>query len=59
VLLYLTDKNAFFRALLWRLLLPVMKFAILIAQPNFIARTLKTIKADGAVMEIGLGDAVI
>jgi len=48
-------KAFFFGTPLWRYFLPVMKFDMTIAQLNFITSELKNIKADGAVLEIGVG----
>jgi hypothetical protein len=48
-------KAFFFGTPLWRYFLPVMKFDMTIAQLNFITTELKNIKADGAVLEIGVG----
>jgi len=48
-------KEIYFRTPLWRFFLPIMKFDMTIAQLNFITSTLRTIKNDGAVVEIGVG----
>jgi O-methyltransferase len=48
-------KSAYFRTPLWRFLLPIMKFDKKIAQLNFITDAIKSVKADGAVLEIGVG----
>jgi hypothetical protein len=48
-------KSAYFRTPLWRFLLPVMKFDKNIAHLSFITDAIKSVKADGAVLEIGVG----
>ena len=48
-------KSLYFRTPLWRFLLPVMKFDMSIAQLNFITSALDSVKAPGAVLEIGVG----
>ena len=48
-------KSAYFRTPLWRFLLPIMKFDKKIAQLSFITEAIKYVKADGAVLEIGVG----
>lgn len=48
-------KSVYFNTPVWRFLLPVMKFDMTIAQLNFITGTLASIKAEGAVLEIGVG----
>ena len=48
-------KAFYFNTPLWRYFLPVMKFDMTIAQLNFITCALENIKADGAVLEIGVG----
>ena len=48
-------KSAYFRTPLWRSLLPIMKFDKKIAHLSFITDAIKSVKADGAVLEIGVG----
>jgi O-methyltransferase len=48
-------KSLYFRTPLWRFFLPVMKFDMSIAQLNFITSALDSVKAPGAVLEIGVG----
>jgi O-methyltransferase len=48
-------KTLYFSTPLWRHFLPVMKFDMTIAQLNFITCALESVKADGAVLEIGVG----
>jgi hypothetical protein len=48
-------KSAYFRTPLWRFLLPVMKFDKSIAHLSFITDAIKSVQADGAVLEIGVG----
>jgi O-methyltransferase len=48
-------KAFYFNTPLWRYFLPVMKFDMTISQLNFITCALETIKANGAVLEIGVG----
>jgi hypothetical protein len=48
-------KSAYFRTPLWRFLLPIMKFDKKIAHLSFITGAIKSVKADGAVLEIGVG----
>jgi hypothetical protein len=48
-------KSAYFRTPLWRFLLPVMKFDKNIAHLSFIADAIRSVKVDGAVLEIGVG----
>jgi len=48
-------KSAYFRTPLWRSLLPIMKFDKKIAHLSFITDAIKSVKADEAVLEIGVG----
>jgi hypothetical protein len=48
-------KSAYFSTPLWRFLLPIMKFDKNIAHLSFITGAIKSVKADGAVVEIGVG----
>ena len=48
-------KSAYFRTPLWRFLLLIMKFDKNIAQLSFITEAIKSVKAVGAVLEIGVG----
>lgn len=48
-------KSAYFSTPLWRFLLPIMKFDKNIAHLSFITGAIKSVKADGAVLEIGVG----
>ncbi len=48
-------KSAYFSTPLWRFLLPIMKFDKNIAHLSFITGAIKSVKADGAVSEIGVG----
>jgi SAM-dependent methyltransferase len=48
-------KSAYFRTPLWRFLLPVMKFDKSIAHLSFITDAIKSVQADGAVLETGVG----
>ncbi len=48
-------KSAYFSTPLWRFLLPIMKFDKNIAHLSFITGAIKSVKADGVVLEIGVG----
>ncbi len=48
-------KTLYFRTPLWRRFPPAMKFDMTAAQLDFITRVLASVKADGAVLEIGVG----
>ena len=48
-------KSAYFCTPLWRFLLPIMKFDKNIAHLSFITNAIRSVKVDGAVLEIGVG----
>jgi hypothetical protein len=55
ILIIRLAKSAYFRTPLWRFLLLIMKFDKNIAQLSFITEAIKSVKAVGAVLEIGVG----
>jgi hypothetical protein len=48
-------KSAYFHTPLWRFLLPIQKFDKYIVDLSYITSAIKSVKPDGAVLEIGVG----